>query len=130
MTTTTKATEGNSSNPLSVLGEALEAASASIGDARSDATASAKAAALKVQTGVGTGAYYTAYGVSYGLVFSGVFLKELLPVGNALRRGFEDGAHAAIDRAVKLRAENDGSDPDDHDEHINGDAEVARRRKS
>jgi len=101
MTTTTTATDAN---PLSVLGEALDAASESIGDARADATASAKAAALKVQTGVSTGAYYAAYGVSYGVVFSGVFLKELLPTNNAIRRGFEDGADAAIKTAVNLRS--------------------------
>jgi hypothetical protein len=95
--------EGHESNPLSVLGEALDAASASISDARADATASAKSAALKVQSGVGTGAYYTAYGISYGLVFSGVFLKELLPVHNAIRRGFEDGAGAAIDTVARLQ---------------------------
>jgi len=102
MSTTIK--PSTESNPLSVLGEALDAASQSIGDARTDATASAKAAALKVQSTVGTGAYYTAYGVSYGLVFSGVFLKELLPTNNAVRRGFEDGAQAAIKSAVNIRA--------------------------
>ncbi len=102
MTTTTKAAED--SNPLSALGEALDAASESISDARADATADAKAAALKVQSSVSAGAYYAAYGVSYGVVFSGVFLKELLPTNNAIRRGFEDGAEAAIKTAVSLRA--------------------------
>lgn len=103
MTTTVKPASASESNPFSVLGEALDAASQSIGDARADATASAKAAALKVQSTVGTGAYYAAYGVSYGVVFSGVFLKELLPTNNAVRRGFEDGAQAAIKSAVNLR---------------------------
>jgi hypothetical protein len=101
--TTTNASGASDSSPLSVLGEALEAASESIGDARADATASAKAAALKVQSSVGVGAYYAAYGVSYGVVFSGVFLKELLPANHAIRRGFEDGADAAIKSAVNLR---------------------------
>jgi hypothetical protein len=105
--TTTKATESHESNPLSVLGEALDAASASINEARADATASAKSAALKVQSGVGTGAYYAAYGVSYSLVFSGVFLKELLPIHNSIRRGFEDGAGAAIDTVARLQARED-----------------------
>jgi len=102
MSTTIK--PSSDANPLSVLGEALDAASQSIGDARTDATASAKAAALKVQSTVGTGAYYAAYGVSYGVVFSGVFLKELLPANNAIRRGFEDGAQAAVKSAVNIRA--------------------------
>lgn len=124
MTTTAKpATE---SNPLSVLGEALDAASQSIGDARADATASAKAAALKVQTTVGTGAYYAAYGVSYGVVFSGVFLKELLPNNNAIRRGFEDGAQAAVKSAVNIRAGRrvleESSAADESAEHV-GEAE-------
>ncbi len=103
MSTKTKPSVATESNPFSVLGEALDAASQSIGDARADATASAKATALKVKSSVGTGAYYTAYGVSYGVVFSGVFLKELLPANNAIRRGFEDGAQAAIKSAVSLR---------------------------
>lgn len=111
--TTTKIAEAHSSNPLSVLGEALDAASDSITDARADATASAKAAALKVRTTVGTGAYYSAYGVSYGLVFSGVFLKELLPVGSSVRRGFEDGAQAAFNTAARLRAANEEDYDDD-----------------
>lgn len=109
---TTKSAEAHSHNPLSVLGEALDAASDSITDARADATATAKAAALKVQSGVGTGAYYAAYGVSYSLVFSGVFLKELLPVGSSIRRGFEDGADAAFGAAARLRAADDDFDED------------------
>jgi hypothetical protein len=104
MTKKAKSAGAAESNPLSVLGEALDAASESIDDARADATASAKATALRVKSSVGTGAYYTAYGVSYGVVFSGVFLKELLPTTNAFRRGLEDGAQAAIKSAVNLRA--------------------------
>ena len=99
MTMNQGTTEVSESNPFSALGEALEAAAESIGDARSEASADAKVAAAKVQVGVSTGAYYAAYGISYGLVFSGVFLKELLPTQNPIRRGFEDGAVAAIDAA-------------------------------
>jgi hypothetical protein len=94
------------SNPLAVLGEALEAAAESVGDARADATASAKLAAIKVQHGVSKGAYYAAYGISYGVVFSGIFLKELLPTESSIRRGFEqgvhDGAKAATDVAARI----------------------------
>ncbi|MES1171624.1 MAG: hypothetical protein ABUL77_00165 [Bacteroidota bacterium] len=103
MATTVKQSVKDKSNPLSALGDALDAASQSISDARADASVSARAAARKVQSGVGFGAYYTAYGVSYGLVFSGVFLKELLPAQSALRRGFEDGADAGSRTAVRLR---------------------------
>ena len=106
MTTNTTASADSESNPFSVLGDALEAAAQSMGDARVDATASAKVAAAKVQSGVTAGAYYTGYGVSYGVVFTGVFLKELLPVDNAFRRGIEqgavDGTEAAVEAAHKV----------------------------
>jgi hypothetical protein len=111
MTTKIKRSGAAESSPFSALGDALDAAAQSVGDARADATASAKAAALKVQSGVGVGAYYTAYGVSYGVVFSGVFLKELLPAKNAIRRGFEDGAQAAIKSASNRRSRRADLDP-------------------
>ena len=100
MTVNTNVSDSSENNPFSALGDALDAAAQSVGDARADATASAKVAAAKVQSGVSTGAYYAAYGLSYGLVFSGVFIKELLPAGNPVRRGFEDGATAAFDAAT------------------------------
>jgi len=116
MTTPTSRSESSDANPLAALGEALEAAAESIGgaqsDARAHATESAKAAAIKVQSGVGTGAYYAAYGISYSLVFSGVFIRELLPVNNPIRRGFEDGAVAAYDAATR-RVAHEVFDPED-----------------
>ncbi len=107
--------EVTEANPLSILGEALESAAESIGDATSDARASAKIAAKKVQKSVGTGVYYSAYGLSYGVVFSAVFLTELLPVTNALRRGFEDGAAAAIDAAAHRHVEALADESDEHE---------------
>jgi hypothetical protein len=104
MSTNATSAQAPTSNALSALGEALDAASVSVGHARADATESAKLAAAKVQSGVSVGAYYTAYGLSYGVVFTGVFLKELLPLNNPIRRGFEDGAVAAIDAAESRRA--------------------------
>lgn len=104
--------EAPESNPLSVLGDALEAAAQSIGDARADASESAKAAAQKVKSGVSAGAYNAAYGLSFGVVFGAVFLKELLPEDNALRRGFEDGAEAAIDAVASRRAAKDQFEPE------------------
>jgi hypothetical protein len=104
----------SASNPLSVLGEALEAAAESVNDARADATASAKVAAAKVQSGVSQGAYYAAYGASYGFVFSGVFLKELLPADSSIRRGFEqggqDGAKAAVGAVAKIHTLREDAD--------------------
>jgi hypothetical protein len=98
--TVNASSESAESNPLSALGEALEAAAESVGNARAEATENAKLAAAKVQSGVSSGAYYAAYGISYGLIFSGVFVKELLPPNNPIRRGFEDGAVAAFDAAA------------------------------
>lgn len=104
MSTNATHAQAPTSNALSALGEALDAASASVSHAGADATQSAKLAAAKVQSGVSVGAYYTAYGLSYGVVFTGVFLKELLPLNNPIRRGLEDGAVAAIDAAESRRA--------------------------
>ena len=102
--TTNVYSDASQSNAFSALGEALESAADSIGHARADATEHAKLAARRVHVGVNQGAYYTAYGISYSLVFAGVFLKELLPVSNPIRRGFEDGAVAAIGAAERTAA--------------------------
>ncbi len=84
------------------LAEAMENAIDYIGTASASAGASVKSAAGRTGEVMGAGVYKGAYGVSYGLVFSAVFLKELLPTGNAVRRGFEDGAEAAF-TAVEAR---------------------------
>jgi hypothetical protein len=99
----TKAKEATGTGPLSVLGEALESAAETFGDATTNARASAKVAAKKVRSTLSTGAYKSAYGVSYGVVFGGVFLKELLPENNTLRRGFEEGAEAAFDAVASRK---------------------------
>lgn len=117
-----EATEAHEESELSALGDALEAAAGSISEARSNASVTARAAARRVKSGIGSGAYYTAYGLSYGVVFTGVFLKELLPAENALRRGFEEGAEAAIDavhtrkaRRVALQASVEGGSLEEGD---------------
>lgn len=95
------------------LNDALETAAEYVTAAGATAGASVKTAAGKTGEVVGVGAYKTAYGVSFGLVFGAVFLKELLPSGNALRRGFEDGADAAFDAAEarKARVETEAAAP-------------------
>jgi hypothetical protein len=103
MSARTKEAVGTS--PLSVLGEALESAAETFGDATTNARASAKVAAKKVRETLSAGAYKSAYGVSYGVVFGGVFLKELLPENNVLRRGFEEGAEAAFDAVASRKLE-------------------------
>lgn len=84
------------------LQEAMEQAVDYLGGAGASAGASVKSAAGRTGEIAGAGVYRSAYGLSYGLVFSAVFLKELLPTGNAVRRGFEDGAEAAFD-AIEAR---------------------------
>jgi hypothetical protein len=98
MSTKAKAIE---TNPLSVLGDALESAAETFGEATTNARKSAKAAAKSAQKNLATGTYKAAYGVSYGLVYATVFLTELLPEDNILRRGFEEGAEAALEAASK-----------------------------
>jgi hypothetical protein len=89
-------------NTFSALGEALESAAQYVSGAGATAGASVKAAAGKSGAAVSVGSYKAAYGLSYGVVFAGVFLKELLPNGSSVRRGFEDGADAAFD-AIEAR---------------------------
>jgi hypothetical protein len=98
-----KVKEAVGTHPLSVLGEALESAAETFGDATTNARASATLAARKVKSTLSTGVYRSAYGASYGVVFGAVFLKELLPEGNSLRRGFEEGAGAAFDAVASRK---------------------------
>ncbi len=86
----TKAQKFDASNTLSFLGPALESAADSAG-----------AVAKSAQKHLAVGTYKAAYGISYGLVYATVFLTELLPKDNILRRGFEEGAEAALEAASK-----------------------------
>ena len=91
-------TEATSADPLARLGERIETAAGSLGDAATNATASAKVAARKVKDAAHSGAYHTAYGAAFGVVFGAVFLVELLPQNNVFRRGFEDGQRKGLMR--------------------------------
>lgn len=90
-------------DPLAVLGEALESAAETFSEATADARASAKVAARKAEKVVHSGLYRGSYWISYGLVFGAVFINELLPEGNVLRRGFEEGAEAGLLAAAGKR---------------------------
>ena len=96
--------EALKADPLSKIGEAIDAASGSIGNVTSNATVSAKVAARKVKDTASSGAYNAAYGLAFGAVFSAVFLVELLPENNVFRRGFEDGAEEGFDAAIAKSA--------------------------
>lgn len=102
MTATTE-TQEYEGNALAALGDALEAASGTIGSVRTSVTGSVRSAAGKVGSVVSAGAYHGAYGASYGIVFTAVFLKEFLPVGSTVRRGLEEGAEAAFDAVAARR---------------------------
>jgi len=75
-------------------GEAFEKASVS-------SVESTKRTAKTIELAVATGLHKAAYGVSYGLVYTGSFLAELLPKENAVRRGFVEGAEAALQARKK-----------------------------
>lgn len=92
---------------------AVENAIDYIGNAGASAGASVKSAAGKAGEVIGAGAYKGAYGASYGVVFAAVFLKELLPTGSAVRRGFEDGAHAAFEAIDERKAASATAEPFD-----------------
>ena len=93
----------------------FESSSKGFTDAATDARAAAKIAAQNVKDGFGWSVYKAAFGVSFGVVFTGVFLTELLPAQNVLRRGLEDGADAAFD-AIEARKVPVGAEAyDEHD---------------
>ena len=112
----TETAEVHESDAFSVLGEALESAAETFGDLTASAGDTARNAARGVSSAVSTGVYKGSYGLSFGVVFSAVFLTELLPAGNAIRRGFEDGAHSALETAARRRAAQ-ASEPEGLAEH-------------
>lgn len=103
------AVETTERNAFTALSEALGTAAGYVSEAGASAGGAVKVAAEKSGAAVGVGAYKASYGLSYGIVFGAVFLKELLPAGNAVRRGFEEGAEAAFD-AIEARKAVPGDD--------------------
>ena len=93
----------NNSKPFTILGDTLESAAESFEEATVNANHSAKRAAQATKRALTTGVFKTFYGVSYGLVYSGVFLTELLPKGNMVRRALTEGAESALRSREKAR---------------------------
>ncbi len=91
------------SNAFSVLGDALESAAENFEEATVNAKDSAKKAAHTARRALGNGVHKTAYGAAYGIVYASIFLTELWPEDNVLRRGLVDGASAAIEERGKFR---------------------------
>jgi len=100
MATKTKAA---ANSVFSVLGDTLESAAETFEEATANSRDSAKRAAATTKRVFGNGVHKTAYGIAFGLVYAGVFVTELLPSGNLIRRGFVEGTEAAIDSRRKAK---------------------------
>ena len=101
MATKTKAA---ANTVFSVLGDTLESAAETFEEATSNSRDSAIRAAATTKRALGNGVHKTAYGIAFGLVYSAVFITEMLPKGNIIRRGFIEGTEAALDSRRKAQA--------------------------
>ena len=97
-------TESSDSKIFSMLGDTLESAAEALEEASVNSAESAKKAAKTTKRAIGTGLHKGAYGISYGVVYAAVFLVELLPEEHVIRRGFVEGAEAALDARQKAKA--------------------------
>ena len=94
----------STANVFSMLGDTLESAAEAFEEASVSSSESAKRAAQTTKRAVGNFLHGAAYGVSYGLVYAGVFITELMPENNVVRRGLAEGAEAALDARKKVGA--------------------------
>jgi len=97
------------STVFSVLGDTLESAAETFEEATANSRDSAKRAAATTKRALGIGVHKTAYGVAFGLVYSAVFITEMLPKGNIVRRGFIEGTEAALESRRKAQAIREGA---------------------
>jgi hypothetical protein len=100
MATKTKAA---ANSVFSVLGDTLESAAETFEEATANSRDSAVRAAATTKRALGNGVHKTAYGIAFGLVYSAVFVTEMLPKGNLIRRGFVEGTEAALDSRRKAQ---------------------------
>jgi hypothetical protein len=84
-----------------MLGDRLESGAGAFEKASVSSVESTKRTARTIELAVASGLHKAAYGVSYGVVYAGSFLAELLPKENVVRRGFVEGAEAALDARKK-----------------------------
>jgi hypothetical protein len=94
--------EASTANVFSMLGDTLESAAEAFEEASVNSSESAKRAAQTTKRALGNWVHGAAFGVSYGLVYAGVFVTELMPENNLVRRGFAEGAEAALDARKKV----------------------------
>jgi hypothetical protein len=96
--------EASTANVFSMLGDTLESAAEAFEEASVNSSESAKRAAQTTKRALGNWLHGAAYGVSYGLVYAGVFVTELMPENNLVRRGLAEGAEAALGARKKVAA--------------------------
>ena len=101
--------EASTANVFSMLGDTLESAAEAFEEASVNSSESAKRAAKTTKRALGNWLHGAAYGVSYGLVYAGVFVTELIPETNLVRRGLAEGAEAALDARKKVAAVKSGN---------------------
>jgi hypothetical protein len=89
---------------FSMLGDTLESAADALEEVSVNSAESAKKAAKTTKRAVGTGLHKAAYSSSYGVVYAATFLIELLPEEHVIRRGFVEGAEAALQARQKAKA--------------------------
>ena len=89
---------------FSMLGDTLESAAEALEEASVNSAESAKKAAKTTKRALGTGLHKAAYGGAYGVVYAFAFLIELLPEEHVIRRGFVEGAEAALQARQKAKA--------------------------
>ncbi len=94
----------SNSSPFHILGDTLESAAENFEEATANAHDSAKRAAEVTKSALTNALYKTCYGLSYGAVFSSVFLVEMMPSSNTMRRGFTEGAEAALEAVERKTA--------------------------
>jgi hypothetical protein len=87
-----------------MVGYTLKSAAEAFEEASVNSTESTKKAAKTTKRALGAGLQKAAYALSYGMVYAVSFLTELLPEENAFRRGFVEGAKAALEARKKVRA--------------------------
>ena len=97
-------TESSGSKIFSMFGDTLESAAEALEEASANSAESAKKAAKTTKRAIGTSLHKAAYGISYGVVYAAVFLVELLPEEHVIRRGFVEGAEAALDARENAKA--------------------------
>ena len=97
--------EASTANVFSMLGDTLESAAEAFEEASVNSSESAKRAAQTTKRALGNWLHGAAYGVSYALVYAGVFVTELIPETNLVRRGLAEGAEAALDARKKVATE-------------------------